>query len=224
MKAAITIHILRGGVMTREGVGNAKSVGFLNRLVDPEDEGPKTLDEATREAKEHLDTFWLVGVIEQYEGFFAVLKHMLDPLKSERKLWHRYKSGKYNTSPQGAGKVLAAIDPVLVQQFNDTLSHQWNVYSHAVELYKHRCKQMLHTRELHLCEVPVAPSQYTLTDLELAELDPDRAEPRQPGGTGALTDLEIGRLQLERKELELGRGGTVPEDLEREEELEGEGS
>lgn len=46
--------------------------------------------------------------------------------------------GKYNTSPQGAGKVLAAIDPALVQQFNDTLSHQWDVYSHAVELYKHR--------------------------------------------------------------------------------------
>ena len=43
--------------------------------------GPKTLDKAASEAKEHLDTFWLVGVIEQYKGFIAVLKHMMDPLK-----------------------------------------------------------------------------------------------------------------------------------------------
>lgn len=43
--------------------------------------GPKTLETAAREAKEHLDTFWLVGVIEQYEGFIAVLKHMMDPLR-----------------------------------------------------------------------------------------------------------------------------------------------
>ena len=53
-------------------------------------------------------------------------------------MWKRYAVGKYNTSPQGAGKVLAAIDPALVQEFNETLSHQWEVYSYAVDLYKHR--------------------------------------------------------------------------------------
>lgn len=35
MTAAIRAHILRGDVMMREGTGNAKSVGFLHRLVDP---------------------------------------------------------------------------------------------------------------------------------------------------------------------------------------------
>lgn len=39
------------------------------------------MDTAAREAMEHLDTFWMVGVIEQYNGFIAVLKHMMDPLK-----------------------------------------------------------------------------------------------------------------------------------------------
>lgn len=41
----------------------------------------KTLNTATREAKEHLDSYWLVGVIEQYGGFMAVLQAMMDPLK-----------------------------------------------------------------------------------------------------------------------------------------------
>lgn len=41
----------------------------------------KTLGMAAREAKEHLDTFWLVGVVEQYRGFITVLKNMMDPLR-----------------------------------------------------------------------------------------------------------------------------------------------
>lgn len=65
--------------------------------------------------------------------FCCVLAH-----SSERSLWQQYTVGKYNTSPQGAGQVLAAIKPALVERFNDTLSHQWDVYSHAVELYTHR--------------------------------------------------------------------------------------
>eukprot|EP00752_Nemacystus_decipiens_P018618 g16693.t1 len=199
MTTAISNHILRGGVMMQEGMGNTKSVGFIYRLVDPGGTAPKTLDVAATEAMEHLDTFWLVGVIEQYKGFLAVLKHMMDPLKSERKLWQRYAVGKYNTSPQGAGKVLGAIDPALVQRFNDTLSHQWDVYSHAVELYKHRCKQMLHTRDLELCEVPVAPSHYTLTGLEREELELERAGMRHDGDVW--TDLEREEHEMEREEL-----------------------
>lgn len=56
----------------------------------------------------------------------------------EGDLWDRYAVGRYNTSPQSSSKILAAIDPALVQDFNNTLSHQWQVYSHAVYLYKHR--------------------------------------------------------------------------------------
>lgn len=29
----------------------------------------------------NLDTFWLVGVVEQYGGFMAVLQGMMDPSK-----------------------------------------------------------------------------------------------------------------------------------------------
>ncbi|CAM9687184.1 unnamed protein product [Ectocarpus sp. 12 AP-2014] len=175
---AIKQHQLRGDIMVPEGMGNTKSVGFIYRLVDPVQAnstqegvvGEKTLSAGAQEAKDNLDTFWLVGVIEQYQGFMAVLQAMMDPNKSERDMWKRYAVGKYNTSPQGAGKVLAAIDPALVQEFNETLSHQWEVYSYAVDLYKHRCHQMLHTRDLDMCEVPVAPSQYTLTELERESL------------------------------------------------------
>lgn len=46
--------------------------------------------------------------------------------------------GKYNTSRNGAAQVLAAIDPDLVRAFNETLSEQWKVYSHAVGLYQLR--------------------------------------------------------------------------------------
>lgn len=48
---------------------------FKGRVVS------KTLDTAAREAMEHLDTFWLVGVVEQYQGFMAVLQALMDPLK-----------------------------------------------------------------------------------------------------------------------------------------------
>ena len=36
---------------------------------------------AAEEAKKNLDTFWLVGVVEQYQGFMAVLQEMMDPFK-----------------------------------------------------------------------------------------------------------------------------------------------
>ena len=35
MTTAVRHHNLRGDVMTPEGTGNAKSVGFIYRLVDP---------------------------------------------------------------------------------------------------------------------------------------------------------------------------------------------
>lgn len=41
----------------------------------------KTLNEAAEDAIKNLDTFWMVGVVEQYQGFMAVLQSMMDPLK-----------------------------------------------------------------------------------------------------------------------------------------------
>ena len=40
-----------------------------------------TFQVAAEEAKKNLDTFWLVGVVEQYQGFMAVLQRMMDPYK-----------------------------------------------------------------------------------------------------------------------------------------------
>lgn len=55
-----------------------------------------------------------------------------------KRLWKSYTVGRYNASPNGAGKVLAGIDPQLVQEFNETLSQQWKVYDHAVYLFRRR--------------------------------------------------------------------------------------
>lgn len=36
---------------------------------------------------EHLNTFWVVGVVEQYAGFVEVLKHSLDPELRHPDVW-----------------------------------------------------------------------------------------------------------------------------------------
>lgn len=41
----------------------------------------KTMKEVSRAAISNLDEMWLVGVIEQYEGFMTVLRVMMDPQK-----------------------------------------------------------------------------------------------------------------------------------------------
>lgn len=35
----------------------------------------------------HLNTFWVVGVVEQYYGFIEVLRRVLDPLERRPLLW-----------------------------------------------------------------------------------------------------------------------------------------
>lgn len=40
-------------------------------------------------AVDHLNTFWVVGVVEQYEGFLEVLEAVLDPLSTNSPLWRR---------------------------------------------------------------------------------------------------------------------------------------
>ena len=39
-----------------------------------------SMDEAVEAAKTNLNTFWLVGVVEAYQGFMAVLQSLMDPL------------------------------------------------------------------------------------------------------------------------------------------------
>lgn len=40
-------------------------------------------------AVDHLNTFWVVGVVEQYEGFLEVLEAVLDPFSTNAPLWRK---------------------------------------------------------------------------------------------------------------------------------------
>lgn len=41
----------------------------------------------TQTAVDHLNTFYIVGVVEQYQGFIEVLKRTLDPEVKHPQLW-----------------------------------------------------------------------------------------------------------------------------------------
>ena len=40
-----------------------------------------------RTAVDHLNTFYVVGVVEQYHGFIEVLRRSLDPTDANPSLW-----------------------------------------------------------------------------------------------------------------------------------------
>ncbi|CAN0236023.1 unnamed protein product [Scytosiphon promiscuus] len=135
--------------------------GFLHRLVG---HGVSTSDEirrATVEGAKNLNSFWLVGVMEQYAGFISVLRALLDPAEVHADLWRPHFKKKLNASPVQSANVLASLDPSLVQQFNSTLSYQWLMYGHAVRLYTVRCQDVL-PEFVHseLCHVPSPPTVY----------------------------------------------------------------
>lgn len=50
------------------------------------------LERATAEAVANMDTFWVVGVIEQYAGLQEVLRRLLDPESKYDALWEEYAS------------------------------------------------------------------------------------------------------------------------------------
>lgn len=47
-------------------------------------------------AIENINTFWVVGVVEQYKGFVEVLKHSLDPEQKHEELWEHAVEVKNN--------------------------------------------------------------------------------------------------------------------------------
>lgn len=134
--------------------------GFLHRLV-----GSSVLNgdirQATVEGANNLQTFWLVGVVEQYTGFVSVMRALLDPSNVHADLWEPHFEKKLNASPVRSANVLASLDPRLVQQFNSTLSYQWLMYGHAARLFTSRCHEVL-PEDLHgdLCIVPSPPAEY----------------------------------------------------------------
>lgn len=138
-----------------------KLPGFLHRLVGRRIRTTAEIREATVEGAYNLQTFWLVGVMEQYTGFVSVMRTLLDSSNVHADLWEPHIKHKLNASPVQSSNVLASLDPDLVQQFNSTLSYQWLMYGHAVRLFTSRCREVL-PGDLHgeLCSVPSPPVAY----------------------------------------------------------------
>lgn len=136
--------------------------GFLHRFVGHSVDTRDELHAATLKAAYNLKTFSLVGVIEQYEGFIAVLKTLVDPSGRHDRLWNDHLNQKLNASPVKSTEVLANIDPGLLEKFNVSLSYQWLVYGYAVRLYEERCLEVLpQYLQSTLCYVPNPPAAYS---------------------------------------------------------------
>eukprot|EP00752_Nemacystus_decipiens_P011564 g10269.t1 len=137
--------------------------GFIFRLTgdDKRTLHGDVLVDATYDAMRNLEKFWVVGVVEQYAGFLEVLRRLLDPDKKRQKLWDKYARKRLNSSPVQTRDILAAVDPELVQRFNNSLALQWKVYEKAVSLWDIRCRQVLPKEERKtMCTVDPPPSTY----------------------------------------------------------------
>eukprot|EP00752_Nemacystus_decipiens_P011563 g10268.t1 len=137
--------------------------GFIFRLVGKRKKllRGELLEAAAAEAVRNLDSFWIVGVVEQYAGFEEVLRRILDPSNNHADVWDVYSTHQFNTSPVGSRNVLAEMDAGLVQHFNKSLALQWNVYEKAVALWSVRCREVLPAvMHQEMCSVNPAPSAY----------------------------------------------------------------
>lgn len=122
---------------------------------------PKDIRTATVEGARNMNSFWLVGVVEQYAGFISVLSVLLDTSDRNWEIWENHLTSKSNTSPISSTRVLAEIDPQLIQQFNSSLSYQWLVYGHAVRLFETKCQEVMpESSHSEICHVPTPPAAY----------------------------------------------------------------
>lgn len=73
--------------------------GYIRRFVGKDRKVlyGASLSEATEQALVNIESFWLVGVVEQYAGFLEVLRHLLDPHNDHPELWTSYEERRYNT-------------------------------------------------------------------------------------------------------------------------------
>eukprot|EP00903_Cladosiphon_okamuranus_P011312 g10666.t1 len=109
----------------------------------------------TRTAEEHLSTFFLVGVVEQYEGFIHVLRQTMDPELEHPSIWQEALEIRNNRSPVQSKDVLNNIDQDIVQRYNDTMGYHWKFYEFAVKLWDARCREVLPVSDHErLCTVP----------------------------------------------------------------------
>ncbi|CAM9993373.1 unnamed protein product [Ectocarpus fasciculatus] len=137
--------------------------GYLHRLVGRSVVTNAEIREATVEGARNLNSFWLVGVVEQYGGFVTVLRALLDPDGLHEDLWRpQLEEHKLNVSPVQSANVLASLDPQLLKQFNSTLSYQWLMYGHAVRLFTARCQEVLpEYQHWEFCSVEQPPVEYS---------------------------------------------------------------
>lgn len=75
------------------------AAGYIRRFVGV-DRGKlfeNGLEAAADEAIRNLETFWIVGVVEQYPGFEKVLQRSLDAEGKHTQLWNLYAKRQYNS-------------------------------------------------------------------------------------------------------------------------------
>ncbi|CAN0468300.1 unnamed protein product, partial [Phaeothamnion confervicola] len=109
--------------------------GFVWRLSGTIHISPGRLAAEADAAATNLAGFWLVGVVEQYDGFVAALGAGLDPAGRHPELWAGDGAKKQkNTSKRSGESILARVDSLLVADFNRTLVHEWRLYGLAKEL------------------------------------------------------------------------------------------
>lgn len=82
-----------------DGASTPCGPGYIRRFVgkDKNELDEEALEIAAGEAVRNLDTFWIVGVVEQYAGFEEVLKRSLDPRGQHQPLWDKYASRQFNS-------------------------------------------------------------------------------------------------------------------------------
>eukprot|EP00903_Cladosiphon_okamuranus_P015307 g14141.t1 len=141
---------------TRLSWEDPTDIAFIRRFLDTETannydpEVVYTKEETQAMAQtsvDHLNTFYIVGVVEQYRGFIEVLKRSLDPIEDHPEVWEAAKSIKNNGSPVPSKTVLQYIDPDLVREFNaSSLGVQWQVYNVALQLWDRRCREARNLR------------------------------------------------------------------------------
>eukprot|EP00903_Cladosiphon_okamuranus_P011311 g10665.t2 len=115
---------------------SAAKVAFANATVPAVEGGPPEYVAMTRAAVEHLSTFFVVGVVEQYEGFIRVLSKTLDPELEHPSVWEEALEIRKNGSPVLSKDVLSGVDKDVVRRFNEScLGYQWEVYEIALQLW-----------------------------------------------------------------------------------------
>ncbi|CAM9513116.1 unnamed protein product [Pylaiella littoralis] len=159
-----SVAFVSGSMRSRISRRNPTDIAFVRRFLDSEIADTydprkvypdQEMMDWTESAVDHLNTFYVVGVVEQYQGFIEVLKRLFDSDGEHPELWKAAVSVKNNGAPVHSGEVLRGIDPDLIRDFNSsTLSMQWQVYSAALQLWDQRCREVLPVEDhLDLCSV-----------------------------------------------------------------------